>query len=361
MQNEEYLGWAVFAANPAIGAKTLHRLRALFENPSEAISATADDFQSGGFDAGIITQLKKQQAISAESVVAEFEKYGITFLWYDDDRFPARLRELPDPPACLYWRGAYFPDAATLAVVGSRKATNYGRQVAEELVADLARSGLVIVSGLAFGIDAIAHQATLDAGGATIAVLGNGLHDMFPSTHRALGWEIIAKDGAVISEFPPGTPPQKQNFPIRNRIIAGMSLGTLVVEAAEQSGSLITARAALDYNRDVFAVPGPITSFVSAGPHGLIRLGATLVTSAHDILTALNLEQLDEETEARAIVPDSPIEATLLPLLSRVPIQLDELIRSSELEAAVVSSALTLMEIKGRARNLGGNRYVIGR
>jgi DNA processing protein len=345
------------AAIPVFGSRTLHRLRERFATAEAVWQASQAELRAAGLLAEQCQALRRGPTGSVEQTLAS---EGITFVWFDDPRFPPLLKEIADPPACLYWRGSFLQHRPCVAVVGSRRATAYGRQAAVEIVQPLAAAGVVIVSGLAFGIDASAHQATIDAGGQTIAVLANGLDDVFPQTHRALGREILRTGGALISEFPPGTPPLRHHFPIRNRIIAGLSLGTVVVEAAEQSGSLLTARSALEYDRLVFAVPGPVTSPVSHGPHGLIRQGATLVTSAADILAELNLTSLTDESAAREIIADSPSEAALLAHLSRTSIQLDELIRLSGLSTAVVTSTLTLMEMKGRVRNLGGQRYIRG-
>ena len=361
MVNKKFSGWSRFAAHPAIGASTLHRLRQYFEDSAAVQKSTRAALHRLGLDDKLCTAIVEQQRQEIGPIEANLDRFGIQFIWYDDPVYPEQLKTIPDPPACLYVRGEITPSTPSIAVVGSRKATNYGRQVAGELTRDLAAAGLTIVSGLAFGIDAMAHQATLDVGGRTIAVLANGLDEIYPTTHRALGREIVAKGGALVSEFPPGTPPLRHHFPIRNRIIAGLSLGTLVIEAAEESGSLLTARSAIEAGRDVFAVPGPITSPLSAGPHGLIRLGAKLTMNAGDILDELRLGDLTEQRMTRSIVADSELEAILLAQLTHEPIQLDDLVRQTELPAAEVSGALLLMEMKGKVRNLGAQQYVLGR
>lgn len=279
----------------------------------------------------------------------------------DDAHYPARLKQIHKPPL-LYVRGEMTdPDEPCFAVVGTRAPTPYGKQIVGELVEPLARAGLTIVSGLALGIDALAHEAALRAGGRTIAVLGGGADDdsIYPVANRNLAFRIIKEGGAVISEFPPGTESFKSNFPQRNRIISGLSIGVLIIEAKEGSGSLITARAALDQNREVFAVPGDITRQTSVGPNNLIKMGARPVTTASDILEALGLENLKEAAVARTVHPDSKEEAALLPHLSREPVHIDELVRASGLPVATVGSALTLMEIKGKIRHLGGMNYVL--
>jgi DNA processing protein len=237
----------------------------------------------------------------------------------------------------------------------------YGLQVTPEIVCPLAQHGLTIVSGLAIGVDALAHLSALKAHGRTIAVLGTGVdaRSLYPTQNRRLAEQIIEQGGAVISEFSIGTPPLKQNFPIRNRIISGLSLGTLVIEAARESGSLITARSALEQNREVFAVPGSAHSPTSAGPNNLLKMGARVVTSATDILDALNIEPRQEIIGKRKITADNLEEAALLPHLSREPRYIDALVKASHLGAPQVMSILTIMEIKGKVRNLGGMQYVL--
>jgi len=353
--------WLKLASNPAIGARTLHKLRAHLSDAQSFAELNKAQLQNYDLDERTAQLVLDQLETDDSGVRQTLHEHSIHFLWFDDEEFPESLRQIPDPPACLFRRGEPLVSGEIMiAMVGSRKATPYGRQVATMFAQDLAQAGITIVSGLAFGIDAVAHQATLDAGGRTVAVLGNGLDDIFPTSHRALAREIIAKGGTILSEFPPGTPPLRHHFPIRNRIIAGLAVGTLVVEAAEESGSLITARLAIESGREVFAVPGPITSPVSAGPHGLIRIGAKLVTGAMDIIEELGLENQIDEQRTQAIVPDSANEAALLERLTHEPIELDDLIRVTMLDAATVTSTLLMMEMKGKARNLGANQYVRG-
>jgi len=250
-----------------------------------------------------------------------------------------------------------------LAVVGTRKFTKYGKQVTEELVLELANHGITIVSGLAFGIDSIAHSTTLRAGGKTIAVLGSGVdkNHVHPSSHRELANNIIDSGGAIISEYPPGALPTKYTFPKRNRIVAGMSLGTLVIEAPEKSGALITAECAMDNNREVFAVPQNITSLTAAGPNKLIQTGVTCVTKSKDILDVLNLQNVAEYVTNKEILPDSPTEAELLKHLSREVIHVDELTKKTHMKSQEVNAILTLMEMKGKVKNLGNMNYILSR
>jgi DNA processing protein len=235
--------------------------------------------------------------------------------------------------------------------------TAYGRQVTERLVRGLSLAGVTIVSGLARGVDALAHRAALDAGGRTLAVLGSGLDRLYPTEHAGLAREVVAS-GAVLTEFPLGTAPDAVNFPRRNRIISGLALGTLVVEAGETSGALITADFALEQGRDVFAVPGSILSPASAGPNRLIKEGARPVSCAEDVLEELNLTAIGQHQAAREALPENETEAALLRLLSSEPLHIDELGRGSGLQAWQVSSALAMMELKGLVRQIGGMNYV---
>lgn len=289
-------------------------------------------------------------------------RLDILLIPFDDARYPPLLKEIYDPPILLFARGTMQEgsDPFPLAVVGTRGMTPYGKRVVHEVVPTLARAGITLVSGLALGIDGEVARATIDAGGRTAAVLGSGVDDasIYPSHHRFLADEIRANGGVLLSEFPPGTQPYKSNFPFRNRIISGMSLGVLVVEAGENSGSLITARCALEQNREVFAVPGDLFRQTAQGPNNLAKMGAKIVTNAEDVLTALNLEDAHAIREAREILPDTPHEAALLPHLGSEPATVDALIRASGLDAAAVTSTLTLMEMKGKVRHMGGMMYV---
>ena len=270
------------------------------------------------------------------------------------------MKTIFDPPPVLFVRGVLpDPKRVHLAVVGTRKPSTYGLQVTQEFVGPIARSGVVIVSGLAYGVDAAAHEATLEVGGTTVAILGGGLDDdnVYPSQHRALASRIVAGGGAVISEFPVGTHAMPQNFPFRNRIIAGMTRGTLVTEALIKSGSLITARGAIEIGRDVFAVPGSIYSPLSEGPNNLIKTGSFPVTTPEDVLSRLGMVVRETKPD---YVPGSVEERTVYDALTREPLHVDELTVATGMEPRSVTSTLTLMELKGSARHLGGLYYVRG-
>src|SRR5881397_939796 len=286
-----------------------------------------------------------------------------------DERYPELLRAIYDPPAVLYCDGSVEPgDRQAVAIVGSRQATPYGLRITETLAGELSALGFTILSGFARGIDAAAHRAALAAGGRTIAVLGCGLDVDYPPGHASLHAEI-AGSGAVLTEFAPGTPPRATNFPRRNRIISGLALGVVVVEAAEDSGSLITARLALEQGREVFAVPGPIDVPTSQGPHGLLKQGATLVETVDDIVEEL-LPQLDRplqtlKTEPIAALPEhvelSPSERTVLEVMSREPLHLDDLTERSRLTTPAVAAILLGLELKALVKQLPGQRYCLAR
>ncbi|HZP39941.1 MAG TPA: DNA-processing protein DprA [Candidatus Binatia bacterium] len=275
-------------------------------------------------------------------------------------RFPVRLRAIADPPLALAVRGALAPaDEVAVAIVGARRASEYGRRMAAALGRDLARAGVTVVSGLAAGIDAAAHRAALDAGGRTIAVLGTGIDVIYPSWHRELTATIAAR-GALVSELPCGAPPRAFHFPRRNRLISGMTLATVVVEAAERSGSLITARCALEQGREVFAVPGPADAASHRGSHRLIQEGATLVTSAEDVLGAVAPALGARLVAARAAEAEAalaPIERRVLGAVGPQGGHVDDVIRRAALPAAAALETLLALELRGLVRQLPGKRF----
>lgn len=298
-----------------------------------------------------------------------FEKLAgkeILVLTLKDPDYPELLRQIPDAPPVLYCKsepvknGEKIFSNLALAVVGTRKITPYGRQVTEILVQNLVVQGLTIVSGMARGVDSVAHETALSNGGKTVAVLGSGVDIIYPPENKKL-YEAIINDGAVVAEFPPGAPALPGNFPARNRIISGLSLGVLVTEAAEDSGSLITAGFAGEQGREVFAVPGPITSPLSKGTSELIKKGAKLVSSVGDILEELKIESRVKAQKARKILPESKEEAVILEILTATVLHFDEIVRQSRMETSQVGSLLTLMEIRGLVKNFGNGEYGIVR
>ncbi|HSX08109.1 MAG TPA: DNA-processing protein DprA [Candidatus Saccharimonadales bacterium] len=279
-----------------------------------------------------------------------------------DAGYPAVLGTIHSPPAQLYIRGGElqtYMQRPRLAVVGSRKISAYGKAVTAQLVSKLAACGVVIVSGLAFGVDAIAHRAALEAGGLTIAVLACGVDRIYPASHHRLGEAILAQGGAILSEYPPRTVAYKDQFVARNRIVSGLSDGVLITEAALKSGSLHTARFALEQGREVLAVPGNITSEVSIGTNNLIKAGATPVTSLDDILHALGWEYLQASNKA-VLRGSTPEEQTVLNLLAAGATEGAELLAKSELSIQAFNQTLTMLEITGKIRALGNNQWGFG-
>lgn len=276
----------------------------------------------------------------------------------EDKNYPRILKKIPDPPKTLYIRGELNPDEICFGVVGTRKFSTYGKQAALEIAGDLAEAGITVASGLAPGIDTFAHLATIERKKRTIAVLGTGIDEktIYPQSNLKLAKQIVESGGCLISEYPPGTPGLKGNFPQRNRIISGLSLGIVVIEAKEKSGALITASYAFKQSRKVFAVPGSIYSFNSRGPHILLKRGAKLAVRAEDILKELNLPGKGKKKELKG---DSKEENLILKMLNEEALDIEKIIKETKLATATVNSILTILEIKGRIRNLGGNIYAI--
>lgn len=308
--------------------------------------------------------LHGKETLDPEQEWEKIMSQGVDILAFTDASYPRLLKEAPDAPMILFTRGNYdWAEKPLIAIVGSRKCTGYGEQVAHHLACDLARAGYVVVSGLAFGIDSIAHKAALDMGNETLAVLAGGVDDMSiaPQTHLPLARNIIHA-GALISEYRPGTTVKEGTFPARNRIVAGMCLGTLVVEAPERSGALITAQLALDYNREVFAVPGSIFSPLSIGTNNLIKAGAKIVTSVQDILEEFPLPEKNSSSSQDTLFPKknslTQEEEKILSFLSHEPVHVDKIAKAVRLETSSINSTLGLLEIKGLIRNVGGMNYI---
>ncbi len=272
----------------------------------------------------------------------------------NSSQYPELLGEIPSPPKQLYCLGSLRSDLPLVSIVGSRKPTRYGRTVTSDIAASLAKNGIGIVSGLALGIDAEAHRAALTAEGYTLAVMASGLDKFYPVTNRQLGIRILKNGGAMISEYEEGTPPLKQHFPARNRIVAGLSQAVIVTEAAEKSGSLITANFALEQNRLVMAVPGNITSSMSRGTNNLIKAGAIPVTDANDVLIALGLDTADESKKA----PLSEKEAEIIALIDDGVTDGEEMLVRLKWSASEFNQTITLMELSGHVRHLDGNKWI---
>ena len=360
MELEQLKYWLAFNKVRGIGRVRFKLLENHFDSMEAAWSASESELRAAGLDRRTIRSVADgRQKIDPDAEAELLLKSGVrAFTWHDDD-YPAQLKEIYDLPPLIYVKGNLTPDdERSVAVVGTRNPSHYGRQVAEQLVYDIASAGVTIVSGLARGVDGIAHRIALDAGQRTIAVLGSGVDIIYPREHTSLS-ERIAENGALISELTLGTRPDARNFPRRNRIMSGMTLGTLVIEAGTRSGALITARQALEENREVFAVPGSIFSPNSEGTNRLIRESAAkLVTACEDVLEELNLSAVAQQIEMAALFPEDENEAELLRYITFDPVHVDDVCRSSGRSAPDVSSTLAMMELKGLVRQVGGMNYV---
>lgn len=354
--------WIGFNYVRGIGPARLRALLDYFGSIEAAWAADVTELRDAGMDRRTIGSFTETRArLSLDVELGRLRSAGIDVFTWDDPRYPQRLLAIHDPPPVFYVLGELRPeDDWAVALVGTRTASVYGKEVARMLANDLARAGVTVVSGLARGIDAQAHEVAMAAGGRTIAVLGSGLDVIYPWEHRKLAAEIV-KQGALISEYGPGVQPEASNFPARNRIISGLTRGVVVVEAGEQSGALITAGFAAEQGREVFAVPGGIFQRNSRGTNRLIRDGATPVLSAADVLEALNLTAVTEHVAAQMLFPTDETEALLLDRLSEEPTHVDEVGRETGLPIATVSGTLALMELKGLVRHVGGMNYVRAR
>jgi len=358
---------AIVALNLAegIGWRTYSRLVERFGTPQAVIDASMADLRSvegvGQVRAAAIKKAAGAGLVDEELSLAS--ENGFDILTHTSDSYPKALKHIPDPPLVLYVKGHMTPeDAIALAFVGSRRASLYGLRATKKLAGQAARAGFTVISGLARGIDQAAHEAALEVGGRTIAVAGSGLLELYPEDAAELMLKIV-EHGAVLSEFPLKFPPRRESFPRRNRIISGMSLGVVVVEAAMRSGSLITARHATEQGREVFAVPGPIDSPGSFGPNRLIKDGAKLVTDLGDITAELGVleEQVDlpgaeDVSDLRAVSLNSA-ERAVFEALDREPVSIDHIIESTGLEASIVSSTLMILEMKRLVTQISGNRF----
>ncbi|MCK4728399.1 MAG: DNA-processing protein DprA [Desulfobacterales bacterium] len=357
---EPLIYWLGLKTVPGVGNRLFLHLIQHFGEPEKVFSAsTGELLQVEGVNdrlASVIQGHKMPKEVQEDLALAQ--KNGVGIITFSDTDYPTLLRHIHDPPPVLYVCGKLHSDSLNIAIVGSRNATSYGRTVTERLSGGLARRGFTVVSGMARGIDAAAHIGALSAGGKTIAVLGCGLDTVYPAENKSLFYRI-AESGAVISEFPFLTPPEAHNFPVRNRIISGLALGTVIAEATHKSGSLITARLAAEQGREVFAVPGSITSFKSMGTHGLIKQGAKLVEHVDDIVEELNISRpipsmITREEPAISLTSE---EKKIIDELSPYPVHIDKLVRHLSLSAAQVSSLLLQLELKGLVTQSPGKLF----
>ena len=361
--NKDIKYWVGFNNIPGIGRVRLGQLESHFGSLEPAWKATAGEMLRAGLDSPALRAIEQWRSkIDPDAEMEKLVKHHIQVLTCNDDDYPSRLKEIYDYPPVLYVKGTILPgDEWRLAVVGTRRATVYGKQVTQEMVTDLARSKITIVSGLAKGIDTVAHRSALEAGGRTLAVLANGLDTVYPAENYNLA-AAIQESGALISEYPLGAKPRAENFPRRNRILSGLSMGVLVTEADENSGAMITARDALEQNREVFAVPGSVLSPASRGTNQIIQAGeGKLVTKYTDILEELNLTTVARQMEMSELLPETGIEKQLMQQLSAEPSHIDEVCQRSGLPTATVSSTLAMMELKGLVKQVGTMNYVLSR
>ncbi len=342
-----------------IGAVRVQGLLRAFGDLKRAWHASQEELEAVGLSAKAARSVvETRQRVDLEQIWASLAERGIRVLIVEDEEYPLRLKEVDQPPPVLYVRGEVkMEDALAVAIVGTRKVTAYGRQVTEELATCLAQNGVTVVSGLARGVDGVAHQAALKAGGRTIGVLGSGVDQIYPPEHLNLARQMTGA-GAVISDYAPGTPPEAVNFPPRNRIISGLSLAVVVIEAGESSGALITATFAAEQGRDVLAVPGGIYNPLSKGTNRLISQGARPLLAVDEVLDILNVARQSQQVEARQLLPADPTEAQLLQIVEMEPIHIDEICEQSGLPVETVSATLTMMELKGLVRQEGSMNYV---
>jgi DNA processing protein len=352
--------WVGFNLVRGVGAVRLASLISHFGDAGSAWNGTPEALRQAGLGAKTLGRLVAlRQSVDLDAVWERINAQGIQVLTTQDPSYPARLRDIEQPPPVLYVRGEWLTeDDFAVAVVGTRRITAYGRQITEELSAYLAANGVTIISGLARGVDAVAHSAALQAGGRTAAVFGSGVDRIYPAENRALAGQIMSR-GALISDYPLGTAPESSNFPPRNRIISGLAIATIVVEAGETSGALITAEFAAEQGRDVFAVPGSILAPQSKGTNKLIQNGALPLLSAADVLQSLDLSRVGEQKVARKILPADEVEMKLMNTLGSEPLHVDEIRNQTGLPVEKVSAALVMMELKGMVRQVGGMQYVV--
>jgi DNA processing protein len=354
--------WVGFNRVLGIGPTRLRKLLDAFGDIQLAWHASGDELRLAGLGPKYVKALiNTRETLDLDQEMDRIERLEFKITTWQDENYPARLREISAPPPMLYLWGELKPqDRWAVAIVGTRRATTYGSAIAQELASVLAASGVTIVSGLARGIDSIAHKAALGAGGRTLAVLGSGLDLIYPPEHRQLA-AAIAERGAVLSDYPLGTRPEARNFPPRNRIISGLSMAVVVVEAGKSSGALITADFAAEQGRDVFAVPGELNKLASMGTNRLIQSGAQILLSAEEVLEALNLEMIARKEVAAETLPEDETERRVYEALSANPVHVDELQANCGLPISQITASLAMLELKGRARQVGGMHYVRAR
>ena len=366
-----YLPWFTLREIPFVGNVLIKRLINTFHTPENIFDATDQQLSSiKGISSKVIQHIRKFKRYESDAAkeLEQALKHRFNMVTLNEDRYPVLLKKIPDPPPILTFQGTLVNARPCISIVGSRNASSYGLSTAKHLAAALSQKGFQIVSGMARGIDSMAHQGAVSMKKKTIAVLGSGLNKIYPKENKTL-FEHISTNGAVVSEFKVDAPPMASNFPVRNRIIAGLSCGTIVVEAARKSGSLITARLAAEYNREVFAVPGSIKSKKSEGTHALLKNGACLIESEQDVIDELhqfiheenqNIAPLDfNSIKPKKLETDDKNDYPLLSLMDPYPVHIDVLVLKSGMTCADVTSQLIDLELAGKIIRHPGNFFSI--
>ncbi len=350
--------WLAMAQVPHVGPVRFVRLLDRFGSIEAAWNAPSHQLGLVLDSRSVASLQQMRLKLEPASLPEELTAKGIDFVTLAEPNYPSRLRHISVPPPVMYFRGRLpEPDKPMVAIVGTRRATAYGRHMAAQIATDLALAGVVVVSGLARGIDGFAHQGAVDTSGETLAVMASGVDIIYPSEHRNLA-ERITMSGAILSDYPPGTKPDAPHFPARNRIISGLCLGTIVIEAPERSGALITVDFAADQGREVFVLPGNVTSPASAGTNRLLRSGARAIVSAADVLEDLGLSDDTSRDLEQTVLPLTPEEQRILALVTHEPQHIDELIVAAGIPTAGGSALMTMLELKGLVANVGAQHYV---
>lgn len=357
--NEDTKYWVGFNHVKGIGPCRVEKLLEYFGSLQDAWNAQPHYLAAAGLSRKLCGQvLQIRSELCLETVLENLLEEGVQILTWDDPDYPERLRQINQSPYVIYLKGDLVDgDLWSVAVVGTRRPSAYGRQVTETITRALADQGLTIVSGLARGIDGIAHQMALSAGGRTLAVLGSGLRQIYPPEHQDLA-DRISQQGSLLSDYPPDTPPDGSNFPPRNRIISALSKAVLVMEAGQKSGAAITANYAAEQGKEVFAVPGKITSPLSKGSNLLIKLGAHPLLEAQDVLDFLNMKLVARQQVVQRSLPGDPKEAVLYNTVGDEPLHVDEISNQAQLPIEEVISTLAVMELKGMVRKTFGMKYI---
>ncbi len=351
--------WVAFRLAEITSSSSMVALQDYFGSLERAWHADAKDLRRvlGSREKSLATLLTARTIIRLERELAELDAAGVQIVTLVDDAYPPLLREIAAPPPVLFYRGEIREtDTQAVAIVGTRRMSSYGRVMASELAGGLAEAGITVVSGLALGIDGVAHQSAIAANGRTFAVLGSGIHDIYPREHRELARQV-ARQGALISDNVPHAKPDRWNFPARNRIISGLALGVIVVEAPEKSGTLITVDFAADQGRDVFVVPGPVTAAASEGCNRLLRDGARLIRSAEDVIEDLRLRQPDQDVAVQAPLLLEEDERRVLNVLTSDARHVDDVVEAVSMPTPNVAALLLTLELQGLVQNVGAQYY----